>query len=309
MRFDGKVAIVTGAGAPEGLGQAYAKLLAARGAKVVVNDFGVGPDGRGVLRAHAEVVAQEIRDLGGDAVADAHDVTGQDSAKAVVKTALDTYGEPDILINNAGIVRAVEFRSASADDIMAQLSVHLLGTIWMCKAVWPHMEERGYGRIVSTSSSAAWGSRLFSIYGAAKGGILSLMRSLAIEGAPYGIKVNTISPWAVTTSFKYFNEVTETTPKAPPEAVAPVVAYLCHEDCQSSSEFVWSGEGRVKIGRLGANEVHDLGTSATVEDVSRNWDAITARTSFEEFSNLSLEGHQNAHLALKQDRPPAGEGG
>lgn len=298
-RFDGRVAIVTGAGSAEGIGRANAMLLAERGAKVVVNDFGVGPDGRGIERSHAEIVAQEIRDLGGEAVADTNSVAGQESARAVVQTAIDAYGRLDILVNNAGIARPAEFGEASTDDIESQIAVHLMGTIWMCKAAWPVMVDQRYGRIVSTSSGAAFGARWFSIYGAAKGGILALMRNLALEGAEHGIKANSTGPFAITTAFKFFNDdVAAGRTDLPPRAVAAVVAYLCHEDCELTAEYVECGGGRAAVGVFGATAGLAAGSEITIEDVADGLDLVTDRKSFVEFPNPTVDDNTGA-LALK----------
>lgn len=185
LRFDGQVAIVTGAGgqAPS-LGRSHAKLLAERGAKVVVNDLGVGPDGRGTAQANAEQVVDEIRAAGGGAVTDQHSVAEEDGARAIVQTALDTWGRLDILVNNAGVAHIVHFDEISSADIRKVIDVHLMGTLWMCRAAWPVMRDAGYGRIVNTTSGAMFGQENLSIYGTAKAGIFGLSRGLAIEGAP-----------------------------------------------------------------------------------------------------------------------------
>ena len=139
MRFDGQVAIVTGAGGNPSLGRAYAMLLASRGAKVVVNDNGVGPDGRGGRPAHPENVVKEITEAGGEAVLDTNSVADHGSAEAVVQTALDAWGKVDILINNAGVVALAEIDEVTPSDIETILAAHLFGSIWMTRAVWPHM--------------------------------------------------------------------------------------------------------------------------------------------------------------------------
>ena len=160
LRFDGRVAIVTGAGGQRpSLGREFAWLLAARGAKVVVNDLGVGPDGRGRLAANAETVAAGISEAGGEAIADTNSVGSSESAKSVVRTALDAWGRVDILINNAGVVHMAAFDELSDDDCALIVNRHLLGNLWMCRAVWPHMKEATYGRIVNLSSSASFGRR------------------------------------------------------------------------------------------------------------------------------------------------------
>ena len=207
LRFDGRVAIVTGAGGQDpSLGRSHATLLAERGAKVVVNDLGVGPDGRGVMRANAAQVVDQILAAGGEAIADQHSVADEDGAHSVVATALDTWGRLDILVNNAGVCFMAHFDEISSADIRKIIDVHLMGTLWMCRAAWPHMRAAGYGRIVNTTSGAMFGIENLSIYGAAKSGIFGLTRGLAVEGAESGIKVNALGPAANTTAIRHFNE-------------------------------------------------------------------------------------------------------
>lgn len=286
MRFDGKVAIVTGAGAAAGLGRAHARLLGARGAKVVVNDLGGGPDGLGVERAHADRVAQEIRDAGGEAVADTHSVAEEESAKAVVQTALDTYGRVDILVNNAGVVRIAEFEFVTADDITQMVSVHLLGNLWMCRAVWPLMLAQDYGRIVNVTSLAMWGARYNIVYGAAKAGNFSLARGLAAEAGGRNVRANALAPLAITTAAHYFNDLSpELDNEVPPDGVASVVGYLCHEQCELNGAYVAaSGSGQASVGVFATTAGYDHGgPSITVEDVAANLDKIRDREGAVEF--------------------------
>jgi NAD(P)-dependent dehydrogenase (short-subunit alcohol dehydrogenase family) len=286
LRFDGRVAIVTGAGGNPGLGRAHAMLLAERGARVVVNDLGVGPDGRSVARANAELVAQEIRDAGGEAIANTDSVADFQSAQRIVDTAISTWGRVDILINNAGVVFLATFEEIDASDIELVTSVHLLGTIWMCKAVWPHMREAGYGRILNTASGAALGQEYTSIYGAAKGGIISLTFALAVEGAPSGILVNSLAPAAATRALTYSNVdgdpfVADVFRERPPELVSPTVAYLVHEYCTASGKCFDVGSGPVP-GRT--SELYYMRTrgyineQGTIEAVAANLDTALDRT-------------------------------
>jgi NAD(P)-dependent dehydrogenase (short-subunit alcohol dehydrogenase family) len=281
MSFDGRVAIVTGAGAAAGLGRAYARFLASRGARVVVNDLGTGPDGRGIQLAHADRIAQEIRDDGGDAVADTHSVAEESSAKAVVQTALDQYGRVDILVNNAGVVRLGRFSSATPDDISQLIAVHLSGSVWMCHAVWPHMLEQRYGRIVNVTSLAMWGAEATITYGAAKAGAFGLTRGLAVEGAASNVRVNALAPIATSTASRYFapGNPTQAAPgrddRYTPEAVAPVVGYLCHEDCLLNGAYVATGRGHVAIGEFGTTRGYECGPEVTPEAIRDNLAAIT----------------------------------
>ena len=240
MRFDGEVAIVTGAGGRPSLGRAFAHLLAARGARVVVNDLGVGPDGHDRRRAHADLVAAEIAEAGGEAVADAHSVADEGGASAIVQTALDRWGRVDILVNNAGVVVLADFDEVASEDIRNIIGVHLLGSIWMARAVWPHMRERGHGRIVNITSASLLGMRYVVPYGAAKGGILSLTRGLAVEGAPHGIKVNALGPAAATAALALLSKpgAMDLAPRA--ELVAPAVALLAHRECPISGRYLES---------------------------------------------------------------------
>ncbi|MHB8465213.1 MAG: SDR family NAD(P)-dependent oxidoreductase [Acidimicrobiales bacterium] len=250
LRFDGRVVIVTGAGgqAPS-LGRSHAHLFAARGAKVLVNDSGVGPDGRGTIRANAEVVAAEIRALGGEAIADTHSVTERDTAQAVVKTAADAWGRVDALVNNASVAHLADFDAFSEPDIREQIDVHLMGTIWMCRSVWSHMRDAGYGRIVNIASNGVFGGHHVAIYGAAKGGIFSLSKHLAADGARLGIVVNVLAPGAGTRAMTLHlqdDDVTQTImDTAPPDLVSPAVAFLAHETCPVTGRFFMAASGWV----------------------------------------------------------------
>lgn len=282
LRFDGQVAIVTGAGGQEpSLGRSHAKLLAERGAKVVVNDLGVGPDGRGGARANAEEVVEEIRAAGGEAVADLHSVAEQASATQVVQTALDTWGRLDILVNNAGVAFLTSFDVISDADIQKLIDVHLMGTLWMCRAAWPHMTDAGYGRIVNTTSGAMFGLANLSIYGAAKGGIFGLTRGLAVEGLPRGIKVNALGPAANTIATIHLNEKSSFTTMMeehfPTRLVSPAVAYLAHESCELAGSNLEAGAGNVSTRFFGQNSGY-YNVELTIEDVRDNLSSIVDKS-------------------------------
>ena len=197
FRYDNRVAIVTGAG--NGLGRSHALGLAARGAKVVVNDLGGAVDGRGSHLSAAETVVEAIRAAGGEAIANGANVTQADEVEAMVQSAIDKWGRVDILVNNAGILRDKSFSKMSLDDFRLVLDVHLMGAAICSKAVWDLMKEQQYGRIVMTSSSSGiYGNFGQSNYGAAKMGVVGLMNVLHLEGAKYGIRVNALSPTAAT---------------------------------------------------------------------------------------------------------------
>jgi NAD(P)-dependent dehydrogenase (short-subunit alcohol dehydrogenase family) len=273
LRFDGRVAIVTGAGGRPSLGRAHAHLLAQRGAKVVVNDLGVGPDGHGRERAHADLVAQEIVDAGGEAIADTGSVAEEESAQAVVQTALDAWGRVDILVNNAGVAILAEFSEITSSDLRRVIDVHLYGNIWMCRAVWPHMIEAEYGRIVNITSGALLGLRYVTIYGAAKGGIVSLTRGLAVEGATHGIKVNALGPAAATIALSLLSTEAMSAVAPPAELVAPAVALLAHEDCPVSGGYLESAGGRTVARRFAeARGFYDA--DLTIESLRDNFGQV-----------------------------------
>ncbi|MFZ6688084.1 SDR family NAD(P)-dependent oxidoreductase [Undibacterium sp. SXout11W] len=195
--FKGRVAIVTGAGG--GLGREHALALAARGAKVVVNDLGGARDGSGSSLTAAQAVVEEIRAAGGEAIANGASVTDFAAVQAMVTETIAQWGRVDILINNAGILRDKSFAKMDIDDFKLVMDVHLMGAVHCCKAVWPVMTEQKYGRIVmTTSSSGLYGNFGQSNYGAAKLALVGLMQTLSLEGAKYDIRVNSLAPTAAT---------------------------------------------------------------------------------------------------------------
>jgi NAD(P)-dependent dehydrogenase (short-subunit alcohol dehydrogenase family) len=197
IRFDGRTAIVTGAGA--GLGKSHALELARRGANVVVNDLGGAVDGTGGSTTAAQAVVDQITKAGGNAIANGANVTKADEVAAMVAEAIKAFGKVDILVNNAGILRDRSFSKMTIEDFSAVVDVHLMGAMTCTKAVWDHMKENGYGRIVMTSSSSGiYGNFGQSNYGAAKMGVVGLMNVLHLEGRKYDIRVNTLSPTAYT---------------------------------------------------------------------------------------------------------------
>jgi NAD(P)-dependent dehydrogenase (short-subunit alcohol dehydrogenase family) len=271
IHFAGKVAIITGAGG--GLGRAYALLLAGRGARVVVNDLGGATDGTGSGTTMAEQVCQEIKDAGGEAVPDFNSVLDGDK---VIKTAVDAYGTVDILVNNAGILRDKSFIKQSDQDWKLVLAVHLNGTRNVTKAAFPIMREKGYGRIVMTTSAAGiYGNFGQTNYSAAKLGIVGLANTLKFEGAKYNIKVNTIAPIAgsrLTAQVMPPNliEVLK------PEYVSPLVAYLCSEQCAETGMIFSVGGGYFSRVAYVEGEGVFLGTEReiTIEDIQANLERI-----------------------------------
>ncbi|MTD55671.1 SDR family NAD(P)-dependent oxidoreductase [Amycolatopsis pithecellobii] len=242
IRFDGLTAIVTGAGGNPGLGRAHAMLLARRGAKVVVNDIGVDPEAQAFREAaSAEAVAAEIRAAGGDAVADTNSIATEAGAHALIETALRAFGSADILVNNAGTASLAAFDEITSRDIVRHIDVNLLGTMWTCRVVWPHMKQRGFGRIVNTGSGSMSGAALMTAYGATKGGVFSFTRALAVEGAPWGITANVLLPAAHTRLMEAQQLddsplLTDARENRPAELVAPLVAYLVHPDTTVNGE-------------------------------------------------------------------------
>lgn len=295
LRFDGKVAVITGAG--RGLGAEYARLLAARGARVVVNDLGgsVTGDGEGADAAAATV--QHILDRGGEAIADAHSVATPEGGSAIIDAAMQRWGRVDILVNNAGIVRDSPFSDMTPDLVEPLVDVHLKGAFFVTRPAWNVMRERGYGRIVNTCSAAGLlGAETMSNYGAAKTGLIGLTRVLAAEGANVGIKVNAIAPIAATRMLERSmagddqqRDVDEQAAtealmrpfleKLDPALVAPVVAYLAHADCPVTGEIYSAGAGHVSrffIGRT--TGVYRSQLSA--EDVRDHFEEIRDETDY-----------------------------
>jgi NAD(P)-dependent dehydrogenase (short-subunit alcohol dehydrogenase family) len=285
IRFDGRVAVVTGAGG--GLGRAYALLLAARGAKVVVNDLGGTFDGSGADSTPAQKVVDEIKAAGGEAVANYDSVSEWESAQNIIKTAIDTYGKIDILINNAGILRDKSMIKMEMEDYRKIMSVHLDGTFFCTKAAFPYMREQGYGRIVSTASAAGlYGNFGQTNYGAAKMGIAGMMNSVAQEGARYGILANTIVPTAGTRlTFTVMPE--EIIGKIKPEYVAPIVAWLCSEQCQESAKMYSAGAGYYSRAAVveGPGVLLDPNQEITIEMVVDQLDQINTLEGGREFAS------------------------
>ncbi len=242
IRFDGRVAIVTGAGG--GLGRVYALEFAKRGAKVVVNDLGGARDGSGEgSQSPAQKVVEEIKALGGEAVANFDTVTTPEGGEKIVNTALDAFGTVDILINNAGILRDKSLLKMEPDTWQAVLDVHLNGAYHVTKPAFAVMKEKGYGRIVMTTSAAGlYGNFGQTNYGSAKMGLVGLMNTLKLEGAKYDIKVNTVAPIAAS---RLMSDIIppEVLEKMKPEFVAPLVLFLSSEKCPVTGRIYNAGVG------------------------------------------------------------------
>ena len=242
LRFDDRVALITCAG--RGLGRAYALLLAARGAKVVVNDPGVSMQGEGTDAGPAQSVVDEIRAAGGQAIASTDSVATPEGGQAMIDLARDQFGSIDILIHNAGIVRRGGLAELSYDDFETVLDVHLRGAFHVVRAAFPHMCAANYGRIVLTGSiNGLYGNAGVVNYSVAKAGMIGLSNVAAIEGAAHGVKSNIILPGAVTRMAEGLD--TSAYPPMDPELVAPAVGYLAHQDCAVSGEMLIAMAGRV----------------------------------------------------------------
>jgi NAD(P)-dependent dehydrogenase (short-subunit alcohol dehydrogenase family) len=269
--FEGRVAVVTGAG--RGIGRAYARLLAHRGAGVVINDLGGSMEGVGADPEPASAVAAEIVDAGGVAIADSNDVASAGGAQALVDAAVERFGRLDILINNAGIIRWAGFPDADADNLATHLAVHVGGSFNTTRAAWPHMVEQGYGRIIVTTSSGLFGLPDNLSYATAKAAVIGLTRSLTTAGAAHGIKVNLIAPAAMTRMAG--QPGSEENAQMAPDLVAPMVAFLAHEACPVSGEIYEAGAGRFARIFIASTEGYVHSTPGpTIEDVVENWATI-----------------------------------
>jgi NAD(P)-dependent dehydrogenase (short-subunit alcohol dehydrogenase family) len=272
IEFKGKVAIVTGAGG--GLGRQHALELARRGAKVVINDLGGAMDGSGGSSAAAEKVVAGIKAAGGEAIANGSSVSDVKGVDALVKQTLDSFGRIDILINNAGILRDKSFKKMELDDFRLVIDVHLLGSAYCTKAVWPIMLDQNYGRIVMTTSpSGLFGNFGQANYGAAKLGVVGFMNTLKIEGAKNNIKVNAIAPVAATRMTENLMPK-EVLDKLGPERVTPGVVFLCSDDAPSGVILQAMG-GRFNIAEIVENPWVDLGNDVSVEAVAAKWSQIS----------------------------------
>ena len=228
LDFTGKVAIVTGAGG--GLGRQHALALAARGARVLVNDLGGAVDGSGGSVGAAQRVVDEIRAAGGEAIANGASVTDFEAVQAMVQQAVDAWGRVDVLVSNAGILRDKSFAKMDVADFRLVLDVHLMGAVHCCKAVWPLMTQQKHGRIVlTTSSSGLYGNFGQTNYGAAKLALVGLMQTLAIEGLKNDIRVNCLAPTATTRMTESLFPP-DMLGQFGPEAVVPAMLVLASQD-------------------------------------------------------------------------------
>jgi NAD(P)-dependent dehydrogenase (short-subunit alcohol dehydrogenase family) len=288
LDFDGRVALVTGAG--RGLGRAYAKLLAARGASVIVADL---PGENGAISPATPVVA-EIEEAGGVALAAGASVAKPEGGEALVRRALNEFGRLDIVINNAGIVRDSSIGKLSDEDLRQVIDVHLIGAFNVIRPAWAQMREQGYGRILNTTSnSGILGNFGQSNYAAAKMGLVGLTRVLAIEGHRYGILANALAPMGRTpmtadVQWDVFDSFTV-------EQVAPVAAWLVHEQCQVSGEVYSAAGGHVARFFTGLTPGFQS-AALDVEEVRDNFEEIRATEGFAELGSATEEIERLATL-------------
>jgi NAD(P)-dependent dehydrogenase (short-subunit alcohol dehydrogenase family) len=279
LRFDGRVAIVTGAGG--GLGREYALLLASRGAKVLVNDYGGNSRGLESSPEPAAAVAAEITGAGGEAAANADSVTTPDGGRSIVAAALDAFGTVDVVVHNAGIAGgAPNFDELDDDAVRRMFDTHLLGAFHVLRPAWKIMRERGYGRIVNISSGSVFGVYGTWDYPSAKAGLIGLTRNLALSGAASGIKANAVMPVAYTrltaqvpsdTFKKWLHESFQ------PDRVAPLVAVLAHESCPSTGETFTAGGNRAARVVLSVVPGYQS-PHLTPEDLSDHWAEVVDTT-------------------------------
>ncbi|CAH0495704.1 SDR family NAD(P)-dependent oxidoreductase [Novosphingobium sp. CECT 9465] len=275
ISFEGRVAIVTGAGG--GLGRAYALELAKRGAKVVVNDLGASRDGSGHSDAALKVV-EEIEAMGGEAMPNGGSVSEYDQMAEMVARAKERWGGVHVLINNAGILRDKSFTKMDPADFEMVVRVHLIGSAFATKACWDTMREQNYGRILMTaSSSGLFGNFGQANYGAAKLGVAGLAKTLYLEGAKNNIRVNSLAPVAATRmtedifpeeAFKLFN----------PESVVPAALFLVSEDAPTNA-IIGAGGGGYHSAWVTMNKGVLLPPDdQSVEGFAAHWNRITDRT-------------------------------
>jgi NAD(P)-dependent dehydrogenase (short-subunit alcohol dehydrogenase family) len=286
LGYDGKVAVITGAGG--GLGRSHALELATRGALIVVNDLGGSVDGQGGSHTAAQQVVDEIKAVGGEAVANYDSVATPEGGKGIIQTALDTFGRIDIVINNAGILRDAAFKNMTPELLEPVIDVHLKGAFYVTQAAWQHMRDQNYGRIVNTSSAAGiFGNFGQTNYGAAKAGLVGFTRVLAVEGAKNNIKANAIAPVAKTRMTE--DLLGPMADRLDPAFITPVVAWLAHEDVPVSGEVYSCGGGHVARIFTAVTPGWTDTESLTVEDIRDHFDEIRDEDGYAVPANLTEE--------------------
>jgi NAD(P)-dependent dehydrogenase (short-subunit alcohol dehydrogenase family) len=296
--FTGRVAIVTGAGG--GLGRQHALALAARGAKVLVNDLGGAVDGSGGSATAAQRVVDEIRAAGGEALANGASVTDFEAVQAMVQQAVDAWGRVDALVSNAGILRDKSFAKMDLADFRLVLDVHLMGAVHCCKALWPVMTRQKYGRIVlTTSSSGLYGNFGQANYGAAKMALVGLMQTLAIEGLKHDIRVNCLAPTAATrmTEALFPPDMLE---RFTPQAVVPAMLVLAGQEAPNRTTLC-AGAGGFEAAHVTLTQGAYVGTGAEApESLLANLERVRDRRGETAPANGSEQGANEMRLARGQ---------
>jgi NAD(P)-dependent dehydrogenase (short-subunit alcohol dehydrogenase family) len=283
IRFDGQVAIVTGAG--NGLGRSYAQLLAARGARLVVNNRRRPTDAAGATSAERTVA--EIRAAGGEAVPNFDDVRSPTSGTTLVTQALDAFGRLDIVVNNAGVGQHSAFHKLSVEQFRDVFDVNFYGTLYLTHAAYLHMHAQSYGRIIVSSSSAGLhGLHGLTAYSASKSALIGLMRALAQEGARRNVLCNAICPYA-STQMTAAQATPEFTANMPPELVAPMVAYLASDQQRVNGKALLAGKGAFRRAFMVEGEGHGYAHAdeVTPESIARDVESILAGDGSREFPN------------------------
>lgn len=292
LSFDGRVAIITGAGG--GLGRSHALALAERGAKIIVNDFGVALDGSGASTSAAQRVVDEINTLGGVAAANHDSVATSAGGRAIVDAAIEAFGRVDVVINNAGILRDKAFHKMDASMIDAVIDVHLKGALYVSQPAFALMRAQGYGRIVNTTSaSGLFGNFGQANYGAAKAGLLGLTRVLALEGAIHNVKVNAIAPIASTRMTEGI--LGDLAAKVSPASVSPMVVYLASEECAVNGR-VYSVAG-ARIARIFVAESNGAVLGDNTPEAIRDNLSLIDGPENEEFSEPSSLDNETTIIA------------
>jgi NAD(P)-dependent dehydrogenase (short-subunit alcohol dehydrogenase family) len=299
--FKGRVAIVTGAGG--GLGKQHALALAARGAKVVVNDLGGDVHGVGGSVSAAQAVVDEIRAAGGEAIVNGASVTDFEAVQAMVQQTMDTWGRVDILVNNAGILRDKSFAKMDLADFRLVVDVHLMGAVHCSKAVWPIMQSQNYGRIVmTTSSSGLYGNFGQANYGAAKMALAGLMQTLSIEGEKNNIRVNCLAPTAATRMTEGL--MPEAVLKAlEPQAVVPAMLVMASEDAPNRT-IICAGAGSFEVAHITLTQGVHLGLTP---DTPERLAAALAQVTDRQGETVPLSG--SAQGTLEVGKAMAAHGG
>ena len=273
ISFKDKVVIVTGSG--NGLGRSHALQFAQRGAKIIVNDLGGSVDGSGGSSEAAEKVVEEIKQNGGDAIANGSSVTDKVGVKKLVDDAMAAFGRIDVLVNNAGVLRDKSFAKVTLEDFEFVVDVHLMGSVYCTKAVWPVMVEQNYGRIVMTSSSSGvYGNFGQTNYGSAKLGVVGFMNSLKIEGQKYNIKVNSLIPVAATRMTESLMPK-EALEKLQPDVVSPAVLFMASDDAPTGI-MLSAGAGVYALAQIiQAPGVALTGDDANPDKIAERWNEIS----------------------------------